>query len=164
MPVRPISTLTSLLSQARYLVAFVVTGISPDGDTTALEQTLKAAGLSLDVFEVIGPDDAETPLTSAGMIDSGILTGGGLETGTGVPGLTGSGIPGITSAPRLAEGVGDSLWDRLADLAIPDDEVENYAEALESGRSIVAYHGNSKNVSALESLFKEAGLTKVKTF
>ena len=28
----------------------------------------------------------------------------------------------------------DSLWDKLADLAIPDDEVENYAEALEAGR------------------------------
>ena len=40
---------------------FVVTGISQDGDTAALEAALKAAGLTLDAFEVLGPDDAETP-------------------------------------------------------------------------------------------------------
>jgi hypothetical protein len=143
-------------------VPFVVTGISQDGDTTALEAALKSAGLSLDLFEVIEPEEAETPLTG-GIVGSGILTGGGLETGTGVPGLTGSGVPGITSATRL-DLIGDSLWDKLADLAIPDDEIENYAEALETGRSIAAFHGDSKNVAKVESIFVAAGLTKVKTF
>jgi hypothetical protein len=143
-------------------VPFVVTGISQDGDTTALEAALKSAGLSLDLFEVIEPEEAETPLTG-GIVGSGILTGGGLETGTGVPGLTGSGVPGITSATRL-DLIGDSLWDKLADLAIPDDEIENYAEALETGRSIAAFHGDSKNVAKVESIFAAAGLTKVKTF
>lgn len=56
------------------------------------------------------------------------------------------------------------LWDRLADLAIPDDEVENYAEALEAGRTIVAYHGSSSSVAKIEGLFRDGGLTKVKTF
>lgn len=142
---------------------FVVTGISQDGNTAALEDAIKAAGLSLDAFEVIGPDDAEMPV-AGGVIGSGIITGGGLETGTGVPGLTGSGVPGITSAPRMIDLGNGSLWDRLADLAIPDDEVENYAEALESGRSIVAYHGTSESVTQLETLFGSYGLTKVTTF
>jgi len=147
-------------------VPFVVTGISQDGNTDALEAALKAAGLPLDVLEVLGPDDAVAPTGAlSGSVDTSILTGGGLETGTGVPGLTGGGIPGVTGAPRLADiGGGESLWDRLADLAIPDDEVENYAEALEAGRSIVAYHGDSKNVSKVEALFGGNGLTKVKTF
>jgi len=148
-------------------VPFVVTGISQDGDTAALEAALKAAGLSLESFEVLAPEDADTPIASE-LIDSGILTGGGLETGTGVPGLTGTGIPGITSGPRLvgefSASPGDSLWDRLADLAIPDDEVENYVETLEAGHSIVAFHGDSKNVAKVESLFAGAGLTKIKTF
>jgi hypothetical protein len=147
-------------------VPFVVTGISQDGNTDALEQSLKSAGLSLDHFEVLGPDDADE-IATGGHIDTAIITGGGLETGTGVPGLTGSGIPGITSAPRLADvgsEAGDSLWDRLADFAIPDDEVENYAEALEAGRSIVAFHGDSKNVAKVEGLFASAGLAKIKTF
>ncbi len=144
---------------------FVVTGISQDGDTAALEQALKAAGLSLEHFEVLGPDEADE-IATGGDLDTAIITGGGLESGTGVPGLTGTGVPGITSAPRIGGGTvaGDSLWDRLADLAIPDDEVENYAEALEAGRSIVVFHGDSKNVAKVEGLFSSAGLTKIKTF
>ena len=145
---------------------FVVTGISQDGDTTALEQALTAAGLALDAFEVIGPEDAESHVGGATGIDTSMLMGG-LETGTGVPGLTGGGIPGITSAPRVADldslG-GDSLWDRLADLAIPDDQVENYAEALEAGRSIFAYHSDERNVNKVEGLFGSAGLAKVTIF
>ena len=142
---------------------FIVTGISQDGNTAALEAALKAAGLKLDAFEVLASDESEAHL-DGGIAGSGILTGGGLDTGTGVPGLTGSGIPGITSAPRLGDLGGDSLWDKLADLAIPDDEVENYAEALEAGRSLVAFHGDSKNVAKVEALFAGAGLTKIKTF
>jgi hypothetical protein len=147
-------------------VPFVVTGISQDGDTAALEQALKTAGLSLEVFEILGPDDADT-LATGGHIDTAIITGGGLETGTGVPGITGGMIPGVTSSPRevgIGPADGDSLWDRLADLAIPDDEVENYAEALETGRSIVAYHGDEKSVAKVEALFSSAGLSKIKTF
>jgi hypothetical protein len=144
-------------------VPFVVTGISQDGNTAALEQALKAAGLSLELLEVLGPDDADTQVgggSVAGTAGGALM--GGLETGTGVPGLTGSGVPGISSGAQALEG--ESLWDKLADLAIPDDEVENYAEALEAGRSIVAYHGDAKNVANVEGLFGSAGLTKVKTF
>ena len=104
---------------------FVVTGISPDGNTAALEGALKAAGLRVDALEILGPADVDLAAgLRGGVADTGTLTGG-LETGTGVPGLTGGGIPGVTGAPRLAD-VGDaSLWERLADFAIPDDEVEN---------------------------------------
>jgi hypothetical protein len=146
-------------------VPFIVTGISQDGNTTALEAALTAAGLSLDQLDVLGPNDSEAHVGSvSGLVGSGTLTGG-LETGTGVPGLTGSGTPGITNAVHLIGGDGSSsLWDRLADLAIPDDEVENYAEALEAGRYIVAYHGSAANVANVEGIFNNAGLAKVKTF
>jgi hypothetical protein len=146
-------------------VPFIVTGISQDGNTTALEAALTAAELSLEQLDIIGPEDSDTHVSSSsGLVGSGTLTGG-LETGTGVPGLTGSGTPGITNAVHLIGGDGSgSLWDRLADLAIPDDEVENYAEALEAGRYIVAYHGNATNVANLEGIFSSAGLAKVKTF
>jgi hypothetical protein len=144
-------------------VPFIVTGISQDGNTTALEAALTGAGLSLDHFDVLGPDDSEAHVgSSSGLIGSATLSGG-LETGTGVPDLTGSGIPGVTNATHLTGGAG-SLWDRLADFAIPDDEVENYAEALEAGRYIVAYHGTDANSASLEGIFNGAGLAKVKTF
>ncbi len=143
---------------------FVVTGISQDGDTAALEQTLTAAGLSLEAFEVLGPESTGESHIGAGLVDTSILTGGGLETGTGVPGLTGSGVPGVSGAPSITQIGTESLWERLADFAIPDDEVENYAEALEAGRSIVAYHADSKSVAKVEGLFSSAGLSKIKTF
>lgn len=144
---------------------FIVTGISQDGDTAALESALTAAGLSLELFDVLGPDESHASVTGSGLIDTSILTGGGLETGTGVPGITGRGIPGVTSGPRIVgSSGGDSMWSALSDLAIPDDEVENYAEALEAGRSIVAFHGNAANVARLESIFRDSGLAKIKTF
>ncbi len=144
---------------------FIVTGISQDGSTTALESELKTAGLSLDVFDVLGPDDAAIPVSASHLVDTGILTGGGLDTGNGVPGLTGSGVPGISSGHAVVgPSGGGSVWDRLSDLAIPDDEVENYAEALELGRSIVAFHGTAANAANVEALFREAGLSKIRTF
>jgi hypothetical protein len=142
-------------------VPFVVTGISQDGNTAALEAAIKAAGLALDAFEVICPGDADEAV-AGGIATSGIITGGGgLETG--VPGLSGSGVPGVSGGTTAAELGSGSLSDRLADLAIPNNEVENYAEALEAGRSIVAYHG-TMTVPQLESLFAGSRLTKVKTF
>jgi len=150
-------------------VPFVVTGISQNGDTAALELALKAARLALDAFEVIEPSEGRPSLATGGIVDTGILSGGGLETGTGVPGLTGGGSAGVTSGSRLGHSgpeliAGDSLWDRLADLAIPDDEVENYAETLEAGRTIVAYHATAATVARVETIFRDGGLTKVKTF
>lgn len=143
---------------------FVVTGISQDGNTAALEAALKSAGLTLEGFEVLSPEDADVHASArSAVVDTAILTGGGLETGTGVPGITDSGLAGVAGG-RIIDDEADSLWDRLADLAIPDDEVENYAEALEAGRSIVAYHGDSKNVAKVEALFGDYGLAKVKTF
>jgi hypothetical protein len=146
-------------------VPFLVTGISHDGNTTALEAALTGAGLSLDHFDVLGPDDSEARVGSSRGLTGSATLSGGLEMGTGVPGLTGSGTPGITNATHVVGGDGSgSLWDRLADLAIPDDEVENYAEALEAGRYIVAYHGTDANIGTLEGIFAGSGLAKVKTF
>ena len=38
------------------------------------------------------------------------------------------------------------------------------AEALEAGRSIVAYFATTATIAKVEGLFTNAGLTKVKTF
>jgi hypothetical protein len=95
-------------------------------------------------------------------VDGGTLTGG-LETGTGVPGLTGSGVPGIGSEPGSELGTG-SIWEQLSDLEIPDDELENYADALDAGRSIVAYHAVTRDIAAVEGAFRSAGLANVRRF
>jgi hypothetical protein len=143
-------------------VGLVVTGISQNGDTAALEAALKAAGLPLDPIQLIGPDDStQGAASSMGLANPGLMTGGG----------QGTGVPGITTGTPTAGGYGtryfrnEALGDRLGDLEIPDDEVQNYVEALQAGRSVVAYFAKAENLAAVESIFRSVGgLVKIKTF
>lgn len=144
-------------------MGLVVTGISQKGDISALEAALKAAGLPLDPIQVIGPDDStQGAASSMGLANTGLMTGGG----------QGTGVPGITSTTPIGGGSGgryfrnEALWDRLGDLEIPDDEIENYVGALEAGRSVVAYFAKPDNVEQVKSIFSDpsVGLVKVKTF
>jgi hypothetical protein len=134
-------------------LGLVVTGISQDGNIAALEKALGDAGLPLDSIQVIGPDDSDTHL-AGGLANSGIILG---DMGTAVPG---SGLTGPRPFFR-----NESLSDRLNDFEIPDDEVDNYVEALQAGRSIVAYFAKERTLGQVEEIFKASpSLTKVKTF
>lgn len=143
-------------------MGLVVTGISQNGDITALEAALKAAGLPLDPIQVIGPEDStQGAASSMGMANSGLNLGGG----------QGTGVPGITSATPIGGGGSryfrnEALSDRLGDLEIPDDQVENYVDALGAGRTVVAYFAKAENLAQVEQIFREpsAGLVRVKTF
>jgi hypothetical protein len=144
-------------------VGLVVTGISQSGDIAALEAALKAAGLPLDPIQAIGPDDStQGAASSMGLADPGLMTGGG----------QGTGVPGVTTGTPTAGGYGtryfrnEGLSDRLGDLEIPDDEVENYVDALQSGRTVIAYFAKPENVAQVETIFREpgTGLAKIKTF
>jgi len=144
----------------------VVTGISQNGDIKALEKALKDAGFSLDPIQIIGPDDSDPNLSeveSRQRIDTELMIGGG--QGTGVPGLSGGHLEfgsQHTPAPVFRN---EDLSDRLGDFEIPDNELDNYLEALEAGRSIVAYFAHTEDrVPTVEQLFRANGLAKVKTF
>ena len=139
----------------------VVTGISQTGEIAALEAALKAADLPLEPIQLIGPDDStQGAASSMGMVDPGLMTGGG----------QGTGVPGITSGVPTSGGYGtryfrnETLSDRLGDLEIPDDEVDNYVDALQAGRSVVAYFAKPESIAAVEAIFRASGLAKVKTF
>jgi hypothetical protein len=147
------------------LLGLTVTGISQTTDIKGLEKALVDAGFPLDPIQLVTPDDSDKNLTdveSQQRIDTNLMLGGG--QGTGVPGISGGHseyeIPHGSSYFRSEE-----LWDRLDDFEIPDDEIENYLEALSAGRSVVAYFaGKQDNVPKLETLFRSSGLSKVKTF
>lgn len=141
----------------------VVTGFSLDGNIDAVTRALQAAKLSLEALQVLDAADVAPALSPTRFVDTGTLTGGGLDTGTGVPGLTGRGVPGIGSS-SIPEIDGDSIWVRLSDFQIPDDELENYADALEAGHSVVAYAASAASVRAVEAAFAASGLVNVKTF
>jgi len=143
-------------------VGLVVTGISQKGDISALESALTSAGLPLDPIQLIGPDDSTQGAASRGLANPGFITG---ATGQG------TGVPGITSGRgATAGGYGtgffrnETLSDRLGDLEIPDDEMDNYIEALQAGRSIVAYFAKPENIDQVTDLFRSSGLVKVKRF
>lgn len=142
-------------------MGLVVTGISQNGDIASLEAALKAAGLPLDSIQLIGPDDS-TQGAARGVVNPGYFTGG---TGQG------TGVPGITSGQGTGLGGGgtryfrnETLSDRLGDLEIPDDEVDNYVGALDAGRSVVAYFAKAETIDQVTEIFRASGLAKVKTF
>ena len=142
-------------------MGLVVTGISQSGDIQALESALKEAGLPLDPIQLIGPDDStQGAASSQALRNPGLMLGGG----------QGTGVPGITSGTPTAGGYNtrvfrnEALWDRLGDLEIPDDEVDNYIEALQAGRSVVGYFAKPENLDQVTALFRSSGLRKVKTF
>ncbi len=142
-------------------MGLVVTGISQDGDTGPLEAALKAAGLPLDAIQLIGPDDStQGAASSMGLTNPGLMTGGG----------QGTGVPGVTSGVPTAGGYGtryfrnEALSDRLGDLEIPDDQVDNYVDALQAGRSVIAYFAKPDTLAQVEAIFRGSGLAKIRTF
>lgn len=134
-------------------MGLVVTGILQSGDIRALEASLKSAGLPLDPIQLISGDDS-TEGVARRHAGSRIMMG---DNAGHVPGINdrGSGLSFFRN---------ESLSDRLGDLEIPDSEVENYVEALEAGRSIVAYFAKPDSLAQVESIFRDSGLAKVKTF
>jgi hypothetical protein len=135
-------------------MGLVVTGLSQNGDVAALHEALAAAGLSTDRLQTIGPDDS-TESVSHGIAGADLLTSDG---GAGVPGITGG-------HPRMHEFFhNESLSDRIGDLEIPESELDNYVEAVERGRTVVAYFAHETDAGKVEEIFKTTGLANVRRY
>ena len=142
-------------------MTLVVTGLSQNGDLTALTAALERAGVTPDDIQSIGPREAldgnATSLSSFARSGDGI--GGGTNTGSG------TGVPGINSSHLLRSYFRtQSVDDRLGDLDIPVSEADNYLEALDRGRTLIAYRAQSDSIDRVESAFREAGLLNVRRF
>ncbi len=136
-------------------MALTVTALSPNDDLTALKAALNGAGLSLDALQVIAPQDASVG-ASRGIVGGDLLTTDS-GTGTGVPGINNVHQP----APYFRN---ESLADRLSDFEIPDSQLDNYVEALERGRFVIAYFAHAETIDAVEALFRDANLLNVRRF
>jgi hypothetical protein len=134
-------------------LGLVVTGISQNGDLKGLETSLEDAGLPLDPIQLISGDDSTEGLARR-QIGPHLMTGDNAAY-----------VPGINNSGRgLSYFRNESLADRLGDLGIPDSEVDSYVEALEAGRSIVAYFAKPNNLAQVETIFRNSGFEKIKTF
>jgi hypothetical protein len=145
-------------------VAAFVTGIAQTQDVSELEKIIGGmAGLDHDKFVIITKcdrtdehDDSFLQFAHATEVEgtnSLILDGGG----TGVPDINEPGTIqlGYLGHPHVVQHVGN--------LPIPEDEADNYNDAIENGRTVVAYPVNG-NAAATETAFHTAGLAHVKTF
>jgi rhodanese-related sulfurtransferase len=155
----------------------LVAGISPDHDTAAIEAALKAHDVDVTkvkIFTKAAPMEAHrasglnfvyvvrdmdvNSLSDDQTKNMGIMGDAG---GTGVPGLTSSDRPGMTVS-SFAEA--EASPDYLAGVAIPDDEVDNYNEAIDEGRAVATYDATGGDAAAAESAFKAAGLKNVRSY
>jgi hypothetical protein len=136
-----------------------VTGIAQSQDVAGLENILGGiAGVDRSKLVVITSadrtdehDDSFINFVHAATGGEEMITGG---EGTTVPGINDNGL-GYLSHPHVIQHVGN--------LPIPDDEADNYNDAIDNGRAVVAYPANG-NAASIEAGFKAAGLSHVKTF
>jgi len=74
-------------------------------------------------------------------------------------------VPNISSDNRYIGFFAEPhIIDHLADWPIPEDQVQNYNDAIEAGRSVVTYKASGDEAPGVEQTFRDAGLRNVKTF
>jgi hypothetical protein len=153
----------------------LVVGIFPESDPKALESALSAQQIDLTKVKVVGSsvgsDDAESSQLEfvdviAEMEDNSFsddMTKGlgimGDSGGTSVPGLGGhqTSLESFTSH-------GSASKRYLVGFKIPDDEVDNFDDAIAEGRAVVLYPDAGPDPQAIVAAFKAAGLRNVRAY
>jgi len=153
----------------------LVTGISPESEPKKIEDALcdrpqvdcnKMAVITKDsptqaheesiINFIHAGDYAQTSDVSHDVIrgDTAIMTDAG---GVNVPGISAdTRYVGFFAQPHII--------DHLGEWPIPQDQIENYNEAIEAGRTVVTYKAQPSEAAGVEAAFKDAGLRNVKTF
>jgi hypothetical protein len=153
-------------------VANLVVGIFPQSDPKAIEAALSAQNVDLTKVKVVtsgvDADEAEASLMDFFDVEQAMESNSlsdSMTEGTGVLEQTGTAVPGIGGAvPSLSSlTVHEAFTSHFGGIAIPDDEVDNFNEAVEYGRAVVAYPDPSDE-AATAAAFKAAGLLNVRAY
>ena len=153
----------------------LVTGIAQSSDPEHLENTLcNQEAVDCEKLTVITKDQPtddhqESVLTfmhvgqehATSDVAHEVITGGeSILTNLGDPQ-----VPNISGDRRYVGFFAEPhIIDHLAEYAIPADQVQNYNDAIEAGRSVVVYKAETTEAQDVEQTFKDAGLKNVKTF
>lgn len=152
----------------------LVTGIAPTTKPAELEDALcDKPAVNCDKLAVI-TKDSPTPEHEESLIT--FMHVGQEHTTSDVPHDVISGstsilttidpqVPNISSDNRYVGFFAEPhIIDHLADWPIPADQVQNYNDAIDMGRSVVTYKAQPDEAPAVEQTFRDAGLRNVKTF
>ena len=151
----------------------LVVGIFPESDAKALESALSAQHLDLSKVKVVSgkPGAAESSQLEfvdvmADMEDNSFsddMTKGlgimGDSGGTSVPGIS---SPSATLGSFTSQGGGSKRY--FAGFPIPDDEIDNFGDAVAEGRTVVLYTDAGAQAEAIAAAFKAAGLRNVRAY
>jgi rhodanese-related sulfurtransferase len=152
----------------------LVVGIFAGSDPAAIESALSGQQIELSNVKVLRSASASTPEEDASELDfvdviedmdsnslSDDMTKGmgimGDSGGTGVPMGRGSSLSEFSSR-------GGASRNYLAGLAVPADEAENFNEAIEAGRSVIAYPNAGADADKVAAAFRAAGLRNVRAY
>lgn len=153
-------------------MANLVVGIFPQSDPKAIEGALGGQNIDLSKVKVItnnvDPASAEESVLEFVDVVVGMETNSfadGMTKRTGVLDETGTGVPGMgTSNPTVSDLASHgATGNYLASFAIPPDEVDNFNEAIDDGRAVVAYP-DAADQASVAAAFKAAGLLNVRTY
>jgi hypothetical protein len=142
-------------------VAAFVTGIAPTQNVNELETLLSGmSGLDRSKFVVITKASREEDDYDDSFINFTHVGGDDHQ----LEGDGSSHVPGINpSTPGLGYLGHRNVVQHVGTLPIPDDEADNYNDAIDDGRSVVAYPAEG-DAATIDAAFKTAGLKHVKIF
>jgi hypothetical protein len=152
----------------------LVIGIYSDSDAKALEDALSAQQIDLEKVKVFTGDDDDSESSSLDLIEvfteTESITGlsDDMTRGTGVLADSGgTSVPGLGGyQPRLRaffpeEGESKHYLDGYP---VPDDEVENFDDAIAEGHAVVVYPEAGDDEPKIAAAFKAAGLRNVRSY
>lgn len=152
----------------------LVIGIFADSDAKAIEDALSAQQIDLSKVKVFAGDGDDSEASTLDFIevfsDTESITGlsDDMTRGTGVLADSGgTAVPGVTGPdPRFKaffpeEGESKHYLDGFP---VPDDEVENFDDAIADGRAVVVYPDAGADEQKIAAAFKAAGLQNVRSY
>lgn len=154
----------------------LVVGIFSGSDPAAIESALSAAQIDLSKVKVVrmgsGRSDPAAESSDLDFIDvaasmeSNSLSDD-MTKGMGIMGdAGGTGVPMGRSSASLGSfnSRGGSGKNYLSGLPIPTDEVDNFNDAIEAGRAVIAYPDANPDAATIAAAFRAAGLRNVRTY
>ena len=151
------------------MAAGLVVGIFPEPNASKLEPALAAQNIDASkvrVFSVDG-DEGDSPLQFVDVVQQADEEYGDMTRNSGIlPDSSGTAVPGIqgSEVPLTSFVTPETSKHYLEGYQIPDDEVDNYDDAIGDGRAVVICSCDASESAQVEAAFKAAGLQHVRSY